>query len=106
MKEVGKAPRRSKAFSLDALKAKLGNVKHKDLDRERSIRFGRDRAKEGAGGVTVGTDFGYVEAVLMHAAAVHCVSARPVGPLQQRDIKRLPCRSAPGPHAERQPRRQ
>jgi hypothetical protein len=31
MCDVGKAPRRSKQFTLDALKAKLGKVKLKDL---------------------------------------------------------------------------
>lgn len=49
MSEVGKAPRRSKAFMLEALRQKLGHVKLKDLTRERLIQFGKDRAKEGAG---------------------------------------------------------
>ncbi|MBB6066352.1 hypothetical protein [Pseudoxanthomonas broegbernensis] len=49
MCEVGKAPRRSKQFTLNALKDKLGKLKLKDLTRERLIQFGKDRAKEGAG---------------------------------------------------------
>ncbi|WP_368562477.1 site-specific integrase [Pseudoxanthomonas sp. UTMC 1351] len=73
MCEVGKAPRRSKQFTLDALKAKLGTVKHRDLTRERLIQFGKDRAKEGAGPVTLSSDFGYLKLVLTHAAAVHGV---------------------------------
>lgn len=90
MREVGRPPRRSKAFSLDALKAKLGKVKLKDLDRERLIQFGRDRAREGAGGVTVGMDLGYIKTVLSHAAAVHgiAVSAEAVD-LARIALKRL-----------------
>ena len=54
MKEVGKCPRRSKAFSLDALNKKLGKVRIADLDRERLVTFGSDRAREGAGPATRG----------------------------------------------------
>jgi hypothetical protein len=64
---VGKAPRRSKAFTLDALQTKLGAVKIGDLSRERLIQFGKDRAKEGAGGVTIGMDLGYIKLVISHA---------------------------------------
>jgi integrase len=71
MCEVGKAPRRSKAFTLEALRQKLGYVKLKDLTRERLIQFGKDRAKEGAGPVTLSADVGYIKLVIMHAAAVH-----------------------------------
>src|SRR5450631_4636108 len=71
MKEVNKAPRRSKAFTLEALKVKLGNVKLKDITRERVIQFGKDRAKDGAGAVTISMDIGYLKLVVSHAAAVH-----------------------------------
>lgn len=71
MKEVGKCPRRSKAFSLESLKKKLGSVKLAGLTRERLIQFGRDRAKEGAGPVTVAMDLTYLKTVIAHAAAVH-----------------------------------
>lgn len=74
MCDVGKAPRRSKQFTLDALKAKLGKVKLKDLSRECLIQFGKERAKEGAGPVTLSADLGYLKLVLMHAAAVHGVN--------------------------------
>lgn len=73
MKEVLRAPRRSKAFTLDALKTKLGKLKLKDLTRERLIQFGKDRAKEGAGPVTISMDIGYIKLVVSHAAAVHGV---------------------------------
>jgi integrase len=76
MCEVGKAPRRSKEFTLNALKDKLGKVKHKDLTRERLIQFGKDRAKEGAGPVTLSADLGYLKLVLTHAAAVHGVDVK------------------------------
>ncbi len=77
LKEVGKAPRRSKAFTLDALQSKLGSVKIGDLTRERLIQFGKDRAKEGAGGVTVGMDVGYIKLIISHAAAVHGIEVSP-----------------------------
>lgn len=77
LKEVGKAPRRSKAFTLDALQTKLGAVKIADLGRERLIQFGKDRAKEGAGGVTIGMDLGYIKLVISHAAAVHGIEVSP-----------------------------
>lgn len=76
MCEVGKAPCRSKQFTLDALKAKLGKVKLKDLSPECLIQFGKDRAKEGAGPVTLSADFGYLKLVLMQAAAVHGVDVK------------------------------
>jgi hypothetical protein len=49
MKSVGKAPGRSKAYSMDFLKLRLGKVRLADLDREALIGFGKVRAKEGAG---------------------------------------------------------
>ncbi len=48
---VGKAPLRSKAATLDMLKKQLGKCNTASLDRERLIRFGRDRAAQGAGPV-------------------------------------------------------
>lgn len=76
MREVGKVLRRSKRFTLNALKTKLGSVKIKDLSRERLIQFGKDRAKEGAGPVTLSADIGYLKLVLTHAAAVHGVNVK------------------------------
>ena len=76
MCDVGRAPRRSKQFTLNALKDKLGKVKHKDLTRERLIQFGKERAKEGAGPVTLSADLGYLKLVLTHAAAVHGVDVK------------------------------
>lgn len=52
MAEVGKAPLRSKAKTLDKLEATLGSVTLGELTRERLILFGKLRAKEGAGPVT------------------------------------------------------
>jgi|GEM_PF-53404 len=90
MCEVGKAPRRSKRFTLDALKMKLGKVRLKDLTRERLIQFGKERAKEGAGPVTLSADLGYLKLVLTHAAAVHgvVVKVEPVD-LARVALKRL-----------------
>lgn len=77
MSAVGKAPRRSKAATLDYLKRKLGSCNLLQLDRERLIRFGRDRADEGAGPVTLGIDIGMIKLVLTHAAAIHGLAVRP-----------------------------
>jgi integrase len=68
---VGKAPRRSKAATLNMLKRKLGKLKMVELDRARLIKFGRDRGAEGCGPVTLGIDIGTIKLVLGHAAAVH-----------------------------------
>jgi integrase len=46
----------------------------------RLINFGKERALEGAGPVTVGIDLGYIKTILSHAAAVHgvVVSTEPI----------------------------
>ncbi len=77
LQQVGRAPRRSKAFTLDALKAKLGGVRMADLNRKRLIRFGKDRLKEGAGPVTVGMNLSYIKTIITHAAAVHGLPVSP-----------------------------
>ncbi len=81
MKEVGKPPRRSKSATLEMLQRELGTLKMADLDRERLIRFGRDRAKNGAGPVTLGQYIGAIKLVISHAAAVHGVDIA-VEPIQ------------------------
>lgn len=74
MQEVNRAPRRSKAFTLQSLKAHLGKVKIHELTRERLIEFGKDRARAGAGAVTIGMDIGYIKLVVSHAAAVRGIA--------------------------------
>lgn len=71
MCDVGKAPLRSKAATLAMLKRELDKCNIVALDRDRLIRFGRDRAAQGAGPVTVGIDIGMIKLILSHAAAVH-----------------------------------
>jgi hypothetical protein len=71
MREVSKSPRRSKQNSLEKLKRDLGRVALRDLSRERLIAFGKCRANEGAGPVTIGMDLGYVRTVLIQATAIH-----------------------------------
>jgi integrase len=80
MKEVGKCHQRSKVFSLESLQKRLGKIRIADLNRERLVTFGRDRAREGAGPVTIGADLGYVKTIIAHAAAVHgiAISVEPV----------------------------
>ncbi len=69
--EVGKPIGRSKAASLHFLESRLGVSKIAELDRERLIQFGKERAREGAGPVTLGIDLGYIKTIFSHAAAVH-----------------------------------
>jgi integrase len=76
MREVGKAPRRSKEATLLALKRHLGAVSINDLDRERIVEFGRERMRQGAGPTTIGIDVGFIKLVVQHAAAVHGIPVR------------------------------
>lgn len=74
MAEVGKPLRRSKAYSLDLLKRRLGRLPYHEVSRQSLIDFGRNRRKEGAGPVTVGTDISYLRTIMVHAAAVQGVA--------------------------------
>ena len=76
MKEVGRAPRRSKDATLRMLKTRLGNRNLVELDREQFVSFGRERAAEGAGPMTLSIDIGTIKLVLSHAAAVHGLPVR------------------------------
>jgi hypothetical protein len=74
LREVGKNIGRSKSASLKFLDHRLGHLRVSELDRERLIKFGKERALEGAGPVTLGMDLGYIKTILSHAAAVHGVT--------------------------------
>ncbi len=52
----------------------LGDVALKNLTREQLIGFGKARAREGAGPVTVGMDIGYIRTILVHATAIHGIT--------------------------------
>lgn len=80
MKDVGKPPGRSKSATLEMLHRELGAFKASELDREKLIKFGRDRSKQGAGPVTLSMDIGAIRLVISHAVAVHGVelSVEPV----------------------------
>lgn len=71
MKEVGKAPGRSKDATLKMLKREFGSLNMVEIDRERIVKFGRKRAAQGAGPVTLSMDIGAIKLVIQHAAAVH-----------------------------------
>ena len=90
MEEVGIRIGRCKDFCLIALDETLGHLKITELDGERLIQFGKDRAKESAGAVTLGMDVGYIKTVLSHAAAVHgvTISSEPLD-LARIALKRL-----------------
>jgi len=69
--EVGKPLRRSKRAVLAALKRDLGSTRFSNLDRSALIKYGKKRAKQGAGPVTFSVDLSYIRTILTHAAAVH-----------------------------------
>ncbi|WP_027244087.1 hypothetical protein [Leisingera daeponensis] len=87
MCEVGKPPRRSKAATL---KRDLGKEKIGHLDRQKLIDYGKMRAEQGAGPVTLGIDIGVIKMIITHAAAVHGlhISPEPVD-LARVALKRL-----------------
>ena len=60
MKDVGKPPGRSKDATLAMLKRRLGSRNMVELDRERLLSFGRERAAEGAGPMTLSIDIGMI----------------------------------------------
>lgn len=57
--------------TLATLKRDLGKEKIGHLDRHKLIEYGRKRADQGAGPVTLGIDIGVIKMILTHAAAVH-----------------------------------
>lgn len=69
--EVGKQIRRSKRAVLEALKRDLGAPRITSLDRSALIAYGKMRAKQGAGPVTLSVDLSYLHTILTHGAAVH-----------------------------------
>jgi integrase len=85
LKEVGRNLGRSKAATLAMLKRELGGKTLAEIDRERLIKFGRRRAAEGAGPVTLSMDVGAIKLILSHAAAVHGLTV-PVEPV---DLARI-----------------
>ena len=90
MCDVGRAPLRSKSYCLEKLDRTLGSTKVQHLHREQLVAFGKHRAKEGAGPVTLAMELGYLRTVLLHAAAVHGIPTS-VEPVDQARIalKRL-----------------
>ena len=72
--EVGKPIRRSKRAVLEALKRELGATRIPNLDHSSIISFGKNRAKQGAGPVTLAVDLSYLHTILTHADAVHGIN--------------------------------
>ena len=72
--EVGKPIRRSKQAVLETLKNDIGATRISNLNRAALIRYGKMRAKQGAGPVTLSIDLSYIGTVLTHAAAVHGIN--------------------------------
>ena len=77
MRKVGKPPRCSKAATLTTLKRDLGKKKIGHLDRQKLIDYGKVRAEQGAGPVTLGIDIGVIKMIITHAAAVYGLDISP-----------------------------
>lgn len=73
LRELGRPIRRSKMAVMETLKRDLGAIRIDRLDRSLLIQYGKQRAAEGAGPVTLAVDLSYLRTVLTHAAAVHGV---------------------------------
>lgn len=81
---------RAKAATVATLKRDLGKYKIGQLDRHKLIEYGRKRADQGAGPVTLSIDIGVIKMVLTHAAAVHGLEISPEGvDLARVALKRL-----------------
>jgi len=74
LKEVGKPIRRSKRAVLKSLKKDLGRTQLRNLNRSTLIDYGKKRAKQGAGPVTLSVDLSYIRTVLTHARAIHGIT--------------------------------
>lgn len=55
----------------------VGKEKIGHLDRQKLIDYGKMRAEQGAGPVTLGIDIGVIKMIITHAAAVHGLDISP-----------------------------
>jgi hypothetical protein len=74
LQEVGKRIGRSKTVSLAFLERRLGRLRLPELDRERLIQFGKERAREGAGPVTLGIDLGYIKTIHFRSSSIETIA--------------------------------
>jgi hypothetical protein len=75
MHEVGPAPRRSSAATLEALRECWEQQKLPQIDRRRLFEFLRMRAKQGVGSATLA--IGFIRTIATHAASLHRIEAPP-----------------------------
>jgi hypothetical protein len=68
---------RAKAATLTTPKRDLGKEKIGHLDRSSLIDYGKMRAEQGAGPVTLGINIGVIKMIITHAAAVHGLDISP-----------------------------
>lgn len=68
---------KNKTAVLKALKRQLGDILVKNLTKPTLVSFIRSRSAEGAGGVTIGMDLGYLKTVLTAARDIHDIAVDP-----------------------------
>jgi len=95
MREAQKQLWRSQKYALDKLKVELGNTAFDRLNHEQLVTDGRKRAKQGAGSVTLGAEFSYINTVISHVAAIQGIFARWSISLKKTGT---PLKRASGPH--------
>jgi hypothetical protein len=65
--EVGKQISRTKLATPEELKSYLGATPVSEITRTSLVEFGKRRARQGAGPVTIGMDLGYIRTILVPA---------------------------------------
>ena len=74
LKLARKVPGRSKQYTLDDLRRRIGRLTLAELTADRFKKFGQGRFAERAGPATINMDFSYLRVVIDHAAISHRVS--------------------------------
>jgi hypothetical protein len=74
LKKAKKVPGRSKQYTLENLKVRLGWLTFSEMTAARFKTFGEERFAEGAGSATLSMDFSYLHTVIDYAACEHRVS--------------------------------
>lgn len=76
MQESGRHVTATRRLYLDSVRSSLGKLKISDLTRENFLKYGKERAKNGAGPATVLQNFSHLNVVMTHAESVHGVPFR------------------------------
>ncbi|MGN8550947.1 tyrosine-type recombinase/integrase [Bradyrhizobium sp. 13971] len=76
MADAGKRVTGSRHLYLQSIRPALGKLKVSELTRENFLKYGKERATNGAGPATIEVNFSHIRVVMAHAEAVHGVPFR------------------------------